>query len=71
MEGKVHIVSTVCQEAVEGLTLRAEIPVLTLHAQCLSRPFSLLPWFSMDHKKVDTKSQRPVQLFKYRKRTEC
>lgn len=44
--------------------MRAEIPLLTLS------PFSLLPWFSMDHMNVDTKGQRPVRLFECRKKTE-
>lgn len=43
-----------------GRSLRAptvcSIPVLILS------PFTLLPWFSMDHLKVDTKGQRLVQL---------
>lgn len=72
MEGKVCIVNTNCvPRGSRGLTSGAEIPVLTLHTQCWIRPFSLLHWFSKDLMEVDTKSQRPVQLFKGRKRTEC
>lgn len=49
MEGKVPIVSTNCvprgSRGSRGLTLGAEIPIPTFS------PFSLLPWFSVDHMK--------------------
>lgn len=49
VEGKVSIVGTNCvPRGRRGLTLGAEIPVLTLHTPCGIRPLSPLPWFSKD-----------------------